>query len=90
MNVEQEIKLRAQLDKIHTWPDVYMFKFVLPKDKSKLDELLSFFTEKAAISTRDSSTGKYTAVTIKEVMLSTDAVVDRYRSITNIEGLMSL
>lgn len=90
MNVEQELKLRMQLDKMHNWPDVYMFKFVLPKDQAKIDELLSHFTEKADITQRESSTGKYISVTIKEVMLSTDAVVERYRSINNIEGLLSL
>jgi len=90
MNVEQEIKLRIQLDKMHRWPDVYLYKFVLPKDQTKIDQLLSYFTEKADIAIRESAKGNYVSVSIKEVMFSTDAVVDRYKSIAFIEGLMSL
>ena len=90
MNVEQELKLRMQLDTMHKWPDVYMFKFVLPKDEAKIAELLSKFTEKAEVLQRDSAKGNYVSVTIKEVMFSTDSVIDRYKSISNIEGLLSL
>ncbi len=90
MNIEQEIKLRMQLDKMHKWPDVYLYKFVLPKDQTKIDQLLSNFTEKADVSVRESAKGNYVSVTIKEVMFSTDAVVERYKSISAIEGLMSL
>ncbi|MES2627682.1 MAG: DUF493 family protein [Bacteroidota bacterium] len=90
MNIEQELKLRIQLDKMHKWPDVYMFKFVLPKDDDKLASLLSHFTDKAEITTRDSAKGNYMSITIREVMFSSDAVVERYKSITDIEGLLSL
>ncbi len=90
MNVEQELKLRMQLDQMHKWPDVFMFKFVLPKDDAKMAQLMANFTEKAEVITRDSAKGNYVSVTVKEVMFSTDAVIDRYKSITNIEGLMSL
>lgn len=90
MNVEQELKLRMQLDKMHSWPDVYMFKFVLPKDEQKVADLMSHFTNKAEVVTRDSAKGNYVSITIKEVMFSTDSVIERYKSIKSIEGLLSL
>ncbi len=90
MTPEQEIKLRNQLDKLHQWPDVYLFKFIVPNETEKIKELKSYFTEQADIQERESKKGTYVAVSIKEVMQSTDEVVSRYRSIKTIEGLMSL
>lgn len=90
MTPEQEIKLRNQLDKLHQWPDVYLFKFIVPNEAEKIKELKSYFTDQADIQERESKKGTYVAVSIKEVMQSTDEVVSRYRSIKSIEGLMSL
>lgn len=90
MTPEQEIKLRNQLDKLHQWPDVYLFKFIVPNETEKIKELKSYFTEQADIQERESKKRTYVAVSIKEVMQSTDEVVSRYRSIKTIEGLMSL
>ncbi len=90
MTIEQELKLRQKLTEHHQWPEVYIFKFIMPKEGDNLATLLSFFNEQSEISQRDSSQGKFVSVTVKEVMLSTDAVIDRYKSIKGIDGLMSL
>ena len=90
MNIEEELKLRMKLDQHHNWPDVYMYKFVLPNEPEKIEQLMTHFAEKSEVTRRESAKGNYVSITIKEVMLSTDAVIERYRSITGIEGLMSL
>ncbi|HEX4888282.1 MAG TPA: DUF493 family protein [Luteibaculaceae bacterium] len=90
MNLEEERKLRAQLEQMHNWPDVYMYKFVLPNDDEKLATLMTYFTQSADVQVKQSSAGKYIAITVKEVMMSADAVIERYKSIKAIEGLLSL
>jgi hypothetical protein len=90
MTVEEELKLRQRLDSLHKWPDVYMFKFIVPAVNDNLEVLLSFFKEGADISQRHSANLNFTSITIKEVMLSTEAVIERYKSITHIPGLISL
>lgn len=90
MNIEQEIKLRAQLAELHKFPDVYLFKFIVPNEPGKKEEVLEFFSEKADVSTKKSRNGKYMAISIKEVMISVDAVMQRYHDLKSVKGLMSL
>jgi len=83
--------LTTKLDEFSTWPSVYMFKFIVPGDLQKVAEVEALFnTHTAKVSTRASSTGKFISVTAKEVMISSEAVITKYREAEHIEGLMSL
>lgn len=79
-------KLKIQLEQIN-WPEVYMFKFIVPADKVK--EVKPLFQE-GEMSTRSSKNGNYISVSIKMVMFSADHVLDRYRSVSHIKGLIAL
>lgn len=87
---EEEIKLRYQLDNLHTWPSEYMFKFIVPDDDEKRHQIEQLFGEKADIRSRLSSKGTYSAYSIVMVAESTDEVVNIYRKAGEIEGLRSL
>ncbi|MCE3279536.1 MAG: hypothetical protein K0S44_1727 [Bacteroidetes bacterium] len=39
---------------------------------------------------KESSGGKYMSITVKEVMLSPEAVIEKYREMSTIEGVMSI
>ena len=83
--------LKIKLDEFQRWPSVYMFKFIVPGDLQKVAELESLFNTKTSkVSSRASSTGKFISVTAKEVMVSSEAVIAKYREAEHIEGLMSL
>ncbi|MGB0165266.1 MAG: DUF493 family protein [Luteibaculum sp.] len=90
MTQEQEAKLRDQLDQLHDFPDVYLFKFIIPTDDDKKNLVLSKFSKNAEIKIKSSRKGNYESISIKEVMMSIDAVIDRYKSLGQIEGLISL
>ncbi len=90
MTQEQEAKLREQLDGLHQFPDVYLFKFIVPNEEQKKQDVLKHFSEKAITTLKESKKGNYVSISIKEVMMSIDAVVDRYKELQNIEGLISL
>lgn len=89
-NNEQYDKLRELLNKENNWPMVYMFKFIIPADNQKIALIESKFSDEAVISHKDSSNGKYFSITVKEVMLSADAIIDKYKEMKNIEGLITL
>jgi hypothetical protein len=87
---EQFEKFREQLNKEKDWPIVYMFKFIIPADNRKIALVESKFSDEATITQKESSNGKYISITIKEVMLSADAVIEKYKEMDGIEGLIAL
>jgi len=82
--------LRSKLEKDFSWPSVYMFKFIVPSDNQKIALIGKEFGSEAIINLRQSSGGKFTSITIKELMLSPDEVIKRYQKLEGIEGIMSL
>lgn len=84
-------KLKVQLEEGFEWPTLYMFKFIIPADNEKLAQVESLFdSEEAIITTRQSSKGNFISVTVKEMMMSPQRVIDRYMEAESIEGLISL
>ncbi len=87
---EQFEKLREQLNKEKEWPTIYMFKFIIPADNRKIALVEAKFSDEAIITQKESSTGKYISITIKEAMLSADSIIEKYKEMEGIEGLISL
>lgn len=91
MNTEEQYeKFRKQLNKEANWPLVYMFKFIIPAENKKMALVESKFSDEAIITHKESSGGKYISITIKEVMLNADEVINRYKKMEGIEGLITL
>jgi hypothetical protein len=91
MNTEEQYeKLKEVLNKHTSWPTVYMFKFIIPADNKKIALVESKFSETAIISQHESANGKYISITIKEVMLNADTIIQKYKEMTGIEGLIAL
>jgi uncharacterized protein len=82
--------LRQHLTKEYTWPSVYMFKFIAPAGNRNYALLHDLFPLHAEFTSRHSASGKYISVTVKELMLSAEEVVDRYRKASFIEGVIVL
>lgn len=87
---EAKDRLRASLMEVHEWPSVYMYKFVLEPHEERLGRLLALFPEESEILRRFSKAGKYVSITVKEVMVSPDAVVERYEAVALIDGVIVL
>ncbi len=91
MNRDKEFEsLREQLNKEKNWPLVYMFKFIIPADNRKIALVESKFSDEAIITQKESTTGKYISITVKEVMLDANSIIDKYKEMEGIEGLMAL
>ncbi|MDF2437121.1 MAG: hypothetical protein K0Q95_1497 [Bacteroidota bacterium] len=87
---EQFKNLYEKLSKDKNWPQVYMFKFIITADNKKIAQVEAKFSDEAIIHQKESSGGKYMSITVKEVMLNAEAVIEKYREISHIEGVMSL
>lgn len=90
MAEDQFNDLYEKLKTLDTWPHVYMFKFIVPSDNNRIARVQGLFDESAEIQTKESSAGKYTSITIRQVMLSPEMVIAIYREAAQIEGVMSL
>lgn len=82
-------ELRKKLEK-ESWPSVYMFKFIVPSDNQKIAQVESFFEDDSEIKMQASSNGKYTSITIRQVMLNAEAIIEIYKQMAVVEGIISL
>lgn len=90
MNMEDKYKnLRKELEKSSSWPLIYMFKFIIPADNKNLALVRSKFTDQSVITQKESYNGKYISITVKEVMLNAESIIDKYKEMEMIDGLMS-
>lgn len=90
MDDKQFDKLREQLNLQVSWPTIYMFKFIVPAENRKIALVESKFSDEAIITQNQSSNGKYVSITVKEVMLSAESIIEKYKEMQGIEGLMAL
>ena len=86
---EKYDKLKTIL-KDHNFPMIYPFKFVIKADQDKLVKIKRVFEETAEIHVNASKTGKYTSITIKQMMLNEEAIINCYLQMEKIEGVISL
>lgn len=82
-------KLRKQLEQLE-WPDVYIFKFIIPSTHENIAKIHALFDETALINQKESDSKKYTVFTIKTVMLNADSIIDVYLKASEIKGIVSL
>lgn len=83
-------ELRKKLNAGNSWPQVYMFKFIVPSDNQKIALTESLFEDDAEIKLQPSSKGTYTSVTARVVMMDADQIINIYKKASEIEGIISL
>ncbi|HRD38753.1 MAG TPA: DUF493 family protein [Bacteroidia bacterium] len=83
-------ELRKKLNETQTYPSVYMFKFIMSAEHRKIALIENLFGGDAEIYTKESDKGKYISITVKEVVMSTDEIIDIYSKASDIEGVMFL
>lgn len=80
-------EFKKKLDDVHDFPALYMFKFIVTEDKK--GEVESLFPS-SELQYKPSSKGKYTSVTAKVLMPSSDHVIQIYERAQKIEGIIAL
>ncbi|MBN2745415.1 MAG: DUF493 family protein [Bacteroidales bacterium] len=83
-------KLLARLVKDFSWPNDYMFKFIVPFNPNALNKVKALFSETANLSHRESSKGSYISVTAIQRMEDPDKVIEIYRKAAKIDKIIAL
>lgn len=81
--------LKAQLE-LQEWPMVYLFKFIMPNDSEVIAKVTALFDEGADLKYSNSKTGKYVSLSVKEMMLDVDSVIEKYINASEFKGVISL
>jgi uncharacterized protein len=85
------IRLKEELNLTSIWPSEYLYKFIVPTDPKKIEEVENAFDNLGAvIKTSQSKTGKYTSISINVLMESPEKVIEKYIDVSSIEGIISL
>ena len=84
-------KLKSELEKTTVFPAEYLYKFILPTGEDKKAAIRAVFaTTTATIEEKPSSSGKYTAYSIRLKVQNPDEVIAYYKEAGKIEGIISL
>ena len=82
-------KLKEQLA-LQEWPNVYLFKFIMPNESSVVARITALFDDGADLKYTTSKTGKYVSVSVKELMMDTESIIERYKKASEIKGVIAL
>ena len=83
----QKLSQQLQLEK---WPSVYLFKFIMPNDSYLIRKVIQNFDKEAIITRSSSKTAKYIAISIKQMMANSEIVIEKYKQISKLKGVISI
>ncbi|MFV0530307.1 MAG: DUF493 domain-containing protein [Flavobacteriales bacterium] len=84
-------RFKKRLEESVSFPSDYRYKFIVTSDNRKLAEVQKVFDGmRPVISSKESKNGKYTALTIRVYMLDAESVIEKYKQVSEIEGVMML
>ena len=81
------IEFRQKLDDQHTFPGLYIFKFIVPSEAVEQVEKL---WNNGEVKKKPSSKGKYTSVTINAQVENSEQIVEIYQRASEINGCIAL
>jgi len=81
--------LRVRLEG-QEWPNVYLFKFIVPNTPRHIAMVTSMFGSESVILSQPSRNGKFVSISIKEMMLDVESIIEIYQKSTKIENVIAL
>lgn len=82
---------KEKLESVEKFPSIYTFKFIVKTDTDKPAQVKAIFQHPSANFSQKSSTGgKYISITIKCYVNNADEVIDYYKKVSEIPGVMML
>lgn len=84
-------KLKEQLEDTSKWPSDYLYKFIVESDTKKISQIHKIFDNMGAvIESKKSKKGKYTSISIMVNLKNPDVVIEKYKEVGTIQGVISL
>ncbi|MBI9064541.1 MAG: DUF493 family protein [Marinilabiliaceae bacterium] len=83
-------KLRERLLENKKWPMRYMFKFIVPNQEGKVDQVVALLPKHGTVSFKHTKNFRHVSVTCVVSMKSADSIIDVTTKASAIEGVISL
>ena len=84
-------KLKEKLQESTTWPSTYLYKFIVPTDEQRISQIQDIFDNTGAvIESKKSKKGTYTSLSITVDLEDPEAVIQKYKEVSVVEGVISL
>lgn len=84
-------RLKEELRTTSLWPSLYLYKFIVPTDTTKIIAVENEFDNMGAvITTVQSKNGTFTSISINVLMNSPEQVIEKYLAVSVIDGIISL
>ena len=84
-------RLKEELEKNTDWPTKYMYKFIMPNQEGNVEKVEKRFgTQDINLKKNYSKTGKYVSVTVITEEKNPESVINRYKAMEDIDGLVAL
>ena len=84
-------RLKVELLRNTTWPADYLYKFIVPTDTERINQIQDIFDNTGAvIESKQSRKGKYTSLSITVNLKNPDEVIEKYKEVGKVEGVISL
>ena len=84
-------KLKEQLLETTSWPSTYLYKFIVPTEEAKISHIQDIFDNTGAvIESKKSKKGTYTSLSITVHLKNPDEVIQKYKEVSVVEGVISL
>ena len=75
-------KLNNQLESTNTWPNFYLFKFIIKSNTNNLELIKTIFQNiDLEINTKSSKNNKYCSISIKAFMKSPIDIINIYKDV---------
>lgn len=84
-------RLKEQLLETTKWPSNYLYKFIVPTNEERIEQINNIFNNTGAvIESKKSKKGTYTSISITVHLDSPDEVIAKYKEVSTVEGVISL
>ncbi|MBO6211368.1 DUF493 family protein [Algoriella sp.] len=84
-------KFRERLDDVQKFPADYLFKFIYPTSEVTMNEIKGLYAgTNAEFDYKASANRKYTSISIKLYIIDADTVINYYKEVAKIEGVIML
>lgn len=84
-------RLKEQLAETTVWPSNYLYKFIVLTASDNIDQINIIFDHTGAVITsKKSKKGKYTSVSVTVNLKNPEEVIEKYKEVGVLEGVISL
>jgi hypothetical protein len=90
MIMQDYTRLLEKLKENKKWPLLYMFKFIVPNEEGKVEQVKQLMPKGGVLSYKHTKSLKYVSITCKAKMPNAESIVEITADVNKIEGVLAL